>query len=198
MSPLPGIVSTTRLWVAICWFAWLLLFLSGRKSPKEAAVRRALSARAGIVLQALSFIPAWWLRRERFPASELPLPLVWLECLLAMLLAAGAVWMVEAARRTLGRQWSYEARLVAGHRLVVAGPYAHARHPIYSALLGMLLATALAFSVWWVAPLVGAIYAAGTLIRVRAEERLLREAFGEDFEAYRKYVPAVIPRWRSH
>jgi protein-S-isoprenylcysteine O-methyltransferase Ste14 len=193
-----GITGIARLWVLLCWFAWLLLFLSIKKPPKEAAVRRALSARAGIVLQAVSFFPAWWLRTEMYPHSSLPVPLVWLSCLLSMLLAAGGVWMVVAARRALGKQWSYDARLVEGHRLVVEGPYAYVRHPIYSAMLGMLLATALAFSVWWVTPLVVGIYATGTLIRVRAEERLLHEAFGEDFDAYRHHVPAVIPRWRSH
>jgi protein-S-isoprenylcysteine O-methyltransferase Ste14 len=45
---------------------------------------------------------------------------------------------------------------------------------------------------------VAGLFAAGTWIRVRAEERLLAGAFGEDFEAYRNHVPAVIPRWRSH
>jgi len=174
------------------------MFLGRDKPKKEAAVRRELSARAGIALQAASFFPAWWLRSERFPAFALPVPLVWLSCFLAMVLATGAVWMAVAARHVLGKQWSYEARLVEGHRLVVGGPYAHVRHPIYSALLGMLLATALAYSVWWALFIVAAIHAAGTLIRIRAEERLLEQAFGEDFEAYRNYVPAMIPRWRAH
>ena len=55
----------------------------------------------------------------------------------------------------------------------------------------------LAFSVWWGLLTALVIYAAGTAIRIRAEERLLREAFGDDFEAYRRYVPAVIPRWKT-
>ena len=108
------------------------------------------------------------------------------------------MWMAVAAIRTLGKQWSYEARLIEGHRLVVAGPYSHVRHPIYTAMLGMMIATGVAFSVWWALLAALVLYAAGTAIRVRAEERLLQEAFGEDFEAYRRYVPAVIPRWRTH
>ena len=36
-------------------------------------------------------------------------------------------------------------------------------------------------------------YAAGTWIRVRGEETLLRAAFGEAFEAYVRRVPAVLP-----
>ena len=198
MTSFSGLTGIARLWVLLCWFVWILVFVGGKKPVKEAAVRRVPSSRAGIVLQAASFFPAWWLRTESFPSWALPGPLEWILSVLAMLIAVGSVWMVEAARRELGNQWSYEARLVEGHRLVVGGPYAHVRHPIYSAMLGMLLATALAFSVWWALPLVTVIYAVGTAIRVRAEERLLQEAFAEDFEAYRRYVPAIIPRWRSH
>ena len=198
MTSFSGIVGAARLWVLLCWIAWILLFL-GRKNPaKGASIRRETSARAGILLQAVSFLPVWWLRAERFPAYALPEFVVWASCLLAMLVATGSAWMAAAARRELGKQWSYEARLVEGHRLVVGGPYAHVRHPMYSAMLGMLLATGLAFSVWWALPIVVGLFAAGTWIRVRAEERLLAGAFGEDFEAYRNHVPAVIPRWRSH
>jgi protein-S-isoprenylcysteine O-methyltransferase Ste14 len=193
-----GITGIARLWVVLCWCAWLGVFLGGKRPAKEAAVRRETSARVGIVLQALSFFPAWWLRAEMFPAWALPHPVIWLLSALVIPLAAGSVLMVEAARRELGKQWSYEARLVEGHRLVVGGPYGHVRHPIYSAMLGMLLATTLAFSVWWAAPIACGIFAAGTIIRMRAEERLLEAAFGEDFVAYRKHVPAVIPRLRSH
>lgn len=197
MIHLPSFVGFARLWVLLCWLSWILLFLGHKKQPKEAAVRRAPVARAGIVLQGLSFFPPWWLRTEIFPAYALHMPVVWLMCSLAALLATAGAWMGAAARHELGKQWSYDARLVERHRLVVGGPYAHVRHPIYSAMLGMLLATGLAFSVWWALFIAVPIFAVGTAIRVRAEERLLHEAFDEDFEAYRRYVPAIIPRWSA-
>ena len=37
------------------------------------------------------------------------------------------------------------------------------------------------------------LYFAGTLMRVRAEEELMRSAFGDEWEAYRRRVPALIP-----
>jgi protein-S-isoprenylcysteine O-methyltransferase Ste14 len=57
----------------------------------------------------------------------------------------------------------------------------------------MLLATGLAAGRW--VPLLAAImlFAAGTYIRIRSEERLLRQAFGSDFEEYARNVPALIP-----
>ncbi|HKM90666.1 MAG TPA: isoprenylcysteine carboxylmethyltransferase family protein [Candidatus Acidoferrales bacterium] len=186
-----------RIWVILCWCAWLLLFRGHQKPAKEASVRRAPASRTGIALQAVSFAVLFAPRWAGFAYPALPGPLMWVSCILVMLVATASVWMVAAARRVLGKQWSYEARLVEGHQLVVAGPYSHVRHPIYTAMLGMLLATGLAFSVWWGLLAALVIHAAGTAIRIHAEERLLREVFGDDFEAYRRYVPAVIPRWKT-
>jgi len=57
----------------------------------------------------------------------------------------------------------------------------------------MLLATGLAIS-HWIALLVGsAVFVMGTMIRVRSEEKLLREAFGAGFDLYAREVPAVVP-----
>jgi len=37
------------------------------------------------------------------------------------------------------------------------------------------------------------VYAVGTVVRVCSEEKLLRGAFGAEFDAYARRVPAVIP-----
>jgi protein-S-isoprenylcysteine O-methyltransferase Ste14 len=37
------------------------------------------------------------------------------------------------------------------------------------------------------------LFALGLLIRVRSEEKLLRAAFGEEFEEYARRVSAVVP-----
>ena len=113
--------------------------------------------------------------------------------LLTTILAIGSVWFCTVAIRTLGTQWSLAARVLEGHKLVTQGPYSVVRNPIYTGMLGMLLATGLAVS-----QLVGLVlaigrYAIGTFIRVRSEEKLLRQTFGPEFDAYAHEVPAVIP-----
>ena len=40
-------------------------------------------------------------------------------------------------------------------------------------------------------------YLVGFLIRLRSEEQLMRETFGEDWERYRKRVPALLPFGRG-
>jgi protein-S-isoprenylcysteine O-methyltransferase Ste14 len=95
--------------------------------------------------------------------------------------------------KTLGKEWSITARMVEDHKLATEGPYARVRHPIYTGMLGMLIATGLAISHWIALIAAIVIFAIGTLIRVRIEERLLRETFGQQFEDYARHVPAVLP-----
>ena len=199
MTPASGIVAVARVFVLLCWMGFFLPFLWKKGRAKETTARRALASRLGIVLQGCGYFLMWFFNTSTvsWAALHLPAAVVWGLCVVAMLLAAGSAWMGFAAIRALGRQWSLEARVLEGHRMVVEGPYSHVRHPIYTAMLGMLVSAGIVFSVWWA--LIGAvvIYSIGTAVRVRAEEGLLREAFGEDFEAYARYVPAVVPRWRA-
>jgi protein-S-isoprenylcysteine O-methyltransferase Ste14 len=109
-------------------------------------------------------------------------------------LSVGSVWLNVVAIRTLGKQWSVAARLREAHKLVTEGPYRVVRHPIYAANFGLLLATGLAFSRLGPLLLASLAFWIGSVIRVRGEERLLREAFGEEYEAYARRVPALFPR----
>jgi protein-S-isoprenylcysteine O-methyltransferase len=110
-----------------------------------------------------------------------------------MILSAGSVWLCISAIRTLGQQWSLAARVLEGHKLVTEGPYSMVRNPIYTGMLGMLLATGLAVSHWIGLLIALVVFGFGTAIRVRSEAALLRETFGEEFEEYARKVPAVIP-----
>lgn len=101
--------------------------------------------------------------------------------------------MVLAAVRTLGKQWSVAARLVENHTLVTTGPYGIVRNPIYTGMFGMMLATGLAISYWWILPPAIVLFWFGTMVRIRREENLLHEAFGNEFEQYSRRVPALVP-----
>lgn len=110
-----------------------------------------------------------------------------------MIVAAASVWLAISALRELGRQWSLEARLVEGHKLVKTGVYQIVRHPIYTAMLGMLVAMGIVYS-HWLALVAGIfVFLIGTKIRTVFEERLLSEAFGEEFSEWKARVPGLIP-----
>jgi protein-S-isoprenylcysteine O-methyltransferase Ste14 len=113
--------------------------------------------------------------------------------ILAVAIALGSVWLTLTAIWTLGKQWNVRATLVEDHKLITTGPYRIVRHPIYLGMLGMMIATGIAGSYWHVLLVAIVLAVAGTVVRIRYEERLLLEAFGQEFEAYRGNVRALLP-----
>jgi protein-S-isoprenylcysteine O-methyltransferase Ste14 len=177
----------------LSWLAFVLTFVFHKKPPSPPDKKRDSSSITGIVLQGVSYGIVWSIRRTwftpMFPNKSLEIGLA----VLTMVLAVWSVWFCSAAIRTLGEQWSLAARVVEGHKLVTKGLYSIVRNPIYTGMLGMLLATGLAVSHWIGIVIAIVVFAIGTFIRVRSEERLLREMFGPEFDAYARKVPAVIP-----
>jgi len=182
--------------VILCWLVFAGIFLLRKRPPKAQEAKRDKVATLGIALQMCAYFPVFfqppW--QPFLPALAALSGIVGIVFSVSTVaVAAGSGWLIEAAVRTLGKQWALRARLVEGHQLITAGPYARVRSPIYTGMLGMLIATGLAMEHWIATVIAAGIFAAGTAIRVRSEERLLRAAFGEEFEAYARRVPAVLP-----
>lgn len=96
-------------------------------------------------------------------------------------------------RLTLGRLWSASVQRKSDHQLVETGPYALARHPIYTALIGAALATAIAKGsiIAWAG---AACFLIGYSLKAKLEERFLRQELGaEAYDAYATRVPMLIP-----
>ena len=185
------------IWMVLCWIGYGIPFLLRKRFPGATDRKRDPRSIPGIIVQSVAYVPVWAVRRPPgTPIVPLGPALDWIGPFLVFALGSISVVMVVSAVRTLGRQWSLAARLTEGHRLVTEGPYRFVRHPIYAAMGGMMLVTGIAISRAWVIPPAAALFAIGTAIRVRSEERLLREAFGEEFEAFRERVGSVLPRLR--
>ena len=180
--------------VVICWFVFAGIFLLRKQPASPPDEKRERGSLIGLALQGLSYAIVWGVRRQAFTAIvSRSRPLALAAGGLAIVAAVGAVWLVTKAVKTLGKEWSITARLVEGHTLAMSGPYAYVRHPIYTGMLGMLVATGLAVSHWIALLAALIVFLIGTIIRVRSEEKLLRSAFGEEFENYARDVPAIIP-----
>jgi protein-S-isoprenylcysteine O-methyltransferase Ste14 len=180
--------------VMVCWFAFVGIFLLRKKPPSPPDQKREPGSLFGVALQGVSYGIVWGVHRKAFtPIISGSQPITIATGGLAIAAAISSVWLITMAVKTLGKEWSLTARVVEGHELATSGPYAHVRHPIYTGMLGMLVATGLAISHW--AALLSAlvIFFVGTIIRIRSEEKLLREAFGEQFENYAQRVPAIVP-----
>ncbi len=180
--------------VMLSWFAFVVVFLVRKKPPKAPASKRERASIFGIALQGAGYGLIWSVHRQPFtPINSFSKPLEIGLAAFTMLVAVGSVWFVSSAIRTLGKQWSLGARLIEGHKLITDGPYRLVRNPIYTGMFGLLLATGLAISHWIGLAIAIIVFALGTVIRVRSEEKLLRGAFGAEFDSYARRVPAVIP-----
>jgi protein-S-isoprenylcysteine O-methyltransferase Ste14 len=176
-------------WVVL----WVILSLRprGEPGPEKRRDRRSL---LGMVLQGIGFGIAWGVRRSLVPEAWTASPgsLARTGTVAALLIAS--LWLVFAAVQKLGKQWSLTARVLESHRLVTEGPYRFVRHPIYTAMLGLLLATGVAMSRGPAILAAVVIYILGTRLRIGVEERLLRDAFGPEYDAYARRVGGFIPR----
>jgi protein-S-isoprenylcysteine O-methyltransferase Ste14 len=170
--------------IPICWALGLYPFLF---RPKQSRVRQSVivpKARWGIALQIVAFLLVSIVLFKPRPEGLL---------VAAMVIMPLSVWLGWRAVVHLGKQWRIQAGLYSDHELVRTGPYKVVRHPIYVALLGMLIGTGLVVSWWPIVILAGALFIAGMEIRIHAEDALLADRFGEAFEKYRATVAAYIP-----
>ena len=180
--------------------ALLAARLRQRRSGGGGIARRDAVSWAGIALQALGFAIVWGANRSThatfWPAMTLGEMTV--IAFLTVTLAFGSAMLGLLSLRELGKQWSLTARVLESHELVQGGPFALVRHPIYSALLGLLLATGLALSTAVLTGLAALVYLAGTWWRTAREEALLRAHFGAAYDDYARRVPRLFPRlWKK-
>jgi protein-S-isoprenylcysteine O-methyltransferase Ste14 len=102
------------------------------------------------------------------------------------------------ARLVLGKMYfvstSFGAQLYTDHKLVTNGPFAIVRHPMYLGLIAAALGSLLLYQTW--TALAYALFAPFVLMRARREELALSAEFGEEWQAYCRRVPALLPRFR--
>ena len=187
-----GVVALVLVFLA--WLVFGAIFLFRKKPPKAEETKRVAAAKWGIALQGVGFALVgsfhrgeWWpLPTSRFGEVIFAVATV--------ALAYSSCWFCLRAVRTLGKQWTYEARVIQGHELITQGPYSLVRNPIYLGMFGLMVATGLAYSSWRALVAAILVFLVGNRIRIRAEEKLLREAFGAQFDNYARRVPAFFPR----
>jgi protein-S-isoprenylcysteine O-methyltransferase Ste14 len=186
---------TALILVFLSWIIFGLIFLLRKKPPKAAEAKRASVAKWGIALQGCGFAlvgsvhRAYWWPLPTSTVGEVALAVV------AVVLAFASVWWSLRAVQTLGKQWTYEARVIEGHELITQGPYAVVRNPIYLGMFGLMVSTGLVFTTWWGLLIAVIVFLVGNQVRIRAEEKLLRENFGSQFDDYARRVPAFFPRF---
>jgi protein-S-isoprenylcysteine O-methyltransferase Ste14 len=105
------------------------------------------------------------------------------------------LWLFWRSHADLGRNWSPGLEVRQGHELVIRGVYARIRHPMYVAIWISALAQPLLVQNWIAGPLVIPAFAAMWFLRVPREEAMMREMFGDAYNAYCRKAGRLLPRF---
>lgn len=145
----------------------------------------------GLALVGLAVIPAFYVATGFPQAADYPAQ-AWTVALGAALICT-AMWIFRRTHKALGRNWSITLEIRDKHQLVIHGPYAFVRHPMYTSFLLMSLAQAFLLPNWIVglAGLIG--FAVLFFLRVDKEERMMLDVFGPQYRAYMERTKRIIP-----
>jgi protein-S-isoprenylcysteine O-methyltransferase Ste14 len=137
----------------------------------------------------LGFVSAPWRRTTLYSQ-----PWLWIAAL--GVFALGFSIYSQAVKNFSGKQLGGVPELLSGHteqRLVTSGIRGRVRHPVYLGhlceMLGWSIGTGLVvcYGLMAFAMVTGAVM-------IRLEDKELEQRFGEEFLAYRRRVPALLPR----
>jgi protein-S-isoprenylcysteine O-methyltransferase Ste14 len=182
---------STWLFIQCCWGAWVLYWVVMAFATKRTVERGGfLGYRlvAGILIVGMLAAGRLLHVSSNEQLWQTPLALGVVTDCIVLAGAAFTVW----ARITLGRNWSSEVTFKQDHELIESGPYALARHPIYTGLIVMAVGTAINY---------GHVLGFGLLValcgglwwKAREEEGVMSRHFPGAYADYKTRVHAIIP-----
>ena len=154
-----------------------------KKGPREAVL---------LTLAWIGFlVPLVWVASSLFSFADYALRATPLVAGIACL--ALGLWLFYRAHADLGSFWSVTLEVRENHRLISHGIYRWVRHPMYSALFVYSIGQGLVVPNWVVGPSYLVSFGILFAFRLRAEEQMMVEAFGDDYVAYMARTKRLIP-----
>jgi protein-S-isoprenylcysteine O-methyltransferase Ste14 len=139
------------------------------------------------------FVPLIWVASPAFSFAEYALrtgPLV-----AGVICLVIGLWLFYRSHADLGINWSITLEVHEQHRLITQGVYRRIRHPMYLALALYSIGQALVIPNWVAGPSNLTAFAILCALRLRAEERMMVEEFGDEYAAYsartKRFIPGV-------
>jgi protein-S-isoprenylcysteine O-methyltransferase Ste14 len=172
-------------------------YVKTQSKPEDATLKKreeGIVSKIASTLGLLGFIStlAYIISPKWLAWASLPFP-IWLRWagVVISLLGFG---LLQWSQVTLSNSWSDTPRMMKGQSLITSGPYHAIRHPIYTAFILILGSTLFISSNW----LIGLCWAGMTVLetasRIRFEESLMVEYFGEQYRDYMKKTGRLFPK----
>ena len=176
-----------------CWGIFFVVWLLAALFTKRTVYHESGAQRLRYMLPILI---GWYLL---FRGSRLPSPFNLhiipdtdiIHVVAAILCVCGLAFCLWA-RAVLGRNWSGTVTLKENHELILRGPYRLVRHPIYTGILAMLIATAIQQG--HIAGMLGLVLVFISFwIKLSGKEEVMRKQFPDQYAAYAERVKRIIP-----
>jgi len=166
----------------------------GQRS-RGVAVAKNHKGKQEVILLTLAWlgflIPLIWVASPVFSFAEYPLRLgpfvAGLGCIIA------GLWLFHRSHADLGTNWSVTLELREHHQLITHGVYQRVRHPMYSALFLYSVGQALVLPNWVAGPSYLVTFGILFAFRLRDEERMMLEEFGETYATYKTQTKRLVP-----
>lgn len=142
----------------------------------------------GMFIVPLIYSASNWLD---FANYSLPTWAGWLGVVL-IILALIVFWRAHADLKT---NWSPSLEIREKHELITHGIYGYIRHPMYASQWLWVIAQPLLLQNWLAGWLDLFVFILFYVLRVRAEEKLMIDAFGDQYRDYMKKVGGVFPKF---
>ena len=166
----------------------------GKRSRLVKTVRSGKGTRE-VILLILAWIgflvPLLWVASPVFSFAEYALRPAALVAG-SVCLAIGLV-VFYRSHADLGSFWSVTLEVRENHRLISQGVYRRVRHPMYSALVLYSVGQALAVPNWVAGPSYLVAFGILFAFRIRAEEQMMVDAFGDEYVAYMAKTKRLVP-----
>jgi protein-S-isoprenylcysteine O-methyltransferase Ste14 len=142
----------------------------------------------GMLIFPLIYSVTTWLD---FANYSLPAWLGWL----GVPLLICALLIFARAHTDLKSNWSPTLEIFKNHTLVTNGIYGYIRHPMYASQWLWVIAQILLLQNWLAGPIDLILFLPLYILRVKAEEKMMLETYGEQYREYAQKTGAVIPKF---
>jgi len=164
-----------------------------RKEPKSSRqVTSQEKALLGLLFLAMFFVPIFYAATPWFDFANYSVP-TWANWL-GVVILAGALIIFWRAHADLGLNWSPSLEIRKNHELITRGIYGIIRHPMYASQWLWVIAQPLLLPNWIAGWLDLVVFIFFYVLRVKAEEQLMLEQFGDQYRSYMQKVGAVFPK----
>jgi protein-S-isoprenylcysteine O-methyltransferase Ste14 len=162
----------------------------GKIEYREGRLHRGLRLVTGIPFMIFFFAYMAWPGIGAWAVIPLPEWARWTGAALSIL-CLPVIWWVQ---RSLGSNFSTTLHVRQEHTLVTQGPYRWVRHPMYTVLFAWIAGFTLLTANWFIGGVPLAAFLAIVATRIRNEEAVMVEKFGDEYKQYMQQTGRFLPK----